>query len=41
MAYTRDPALAARIAALVEAEPLPGEARVRKRLRLAGWSGPS
>ncbi|PYQ19497.1 MAG: hypothetical protein DMF79_12480 [Acidobacteria bacterium] len=34
MAYTRDPALAARIAALVEAEPRPGEARVRKRLRL-------
>lgn len=34
MAYARDPALAARIAALVEAEPLPGEARVLKRLRL-------
>jgi len=34
MVYTRDRALAARIAAVVEAEPLPGEARVRKRLRL-------
>ncbi len=34
MASTRDPALAARIAALVEAEPVPREARVLKRLRL-------
>jgi perosamine synthetase len=34
MAYTRDKALAARIAALAEAEPAPAEARVLKRLRL-------
>ena len=34
MAFTRDPALAARIATLVEAEPPPRKARVLKRLRL-------
>jgi len=34
MAYTRDPELAARIAAMAEAEPAPAEARVLKRLRL-------
>jgi dTDP-4-amino-4,6-dideoxygalactose transaminase len=34
LAYTRHKALAARIAALAEAEPAPAEARVLKRLRL-------
>ena len=35
IAYTRDPALASRIAALAESEPWPSEARVSKRIRLA------
>jgi dTDP-4-amino-4,6-dideoxygalactose transaminase len=35
LAFTRDRALAARIASLAEAEPEPAEGRVRKRLRLA------
>jgi aminotransferase len=35
IAYTKDPALASRIVALVEREPWPSEARVMKRIRLA------